>query len=165
MSSASEKISRGNAGQFRVASELCLRGMHASITLGNTPHVDVLCTDKDGRKCVSIQVKTFRAGRDRCAVGKNAEVDLGPSFFWVLAGLKDTDHPDAEECFYVVPSAIMARNVFAGHRNWLSTPGKNGQKHEDNDMRTVCLKAKNCSKSFDVAQYKDRWDLIEAALT
>ena len=164
MSSASEKISRGNAGQFRVASELCLRGMHASITLGNTPHVDVLCTDKDGRKCISIQVKTFRAGKDKCAVGKNAEVDFGPSFFWVLAGLRDADHPSAEECFYIVPSAVMAQNVFEGHHNWLATPGKKGQQHKDNDMRNVWLNAKSGKFGFDVSQYKGRWDLIEAAL-
>lgn len=164
MSSANEKISRGNAGQFRVASELCRRGMQAAITLGNTPGVDVLCMGEDRRKCVLIQVKTFRAGANKCAVGKNAEIDMGDLFFWVLAGLRDETHPDVAECFYIVPSRVMAKHVSRSHKRWLSKPGKKGQKHKDNNMRTVCFNTKKGAYRFDINEYENRWDLIEEKL-
>lgn len=164
MSSASEKSSRGNAGQFRVASELCRRGMQASITLGNTPGVDVLCMSADGRKCVTIQVKTFRAGQNKCTVGEKAEVDRGGSFFWVLVGLKDDEHPNATERFYILPSKDMARNVKDRHDRWLATPGRNGQKHNESRIRNVWMNNKGPAGRFDISEYEDRWDYIEKAL-
>ena len=39
------KIAQGNAAQLLVASELNRRGWSAAVTLGNTPHVDVLCSN------------------------------------------------------------------------------------------------------------------------
>ena len=51
MRKTSEKIAQGNAAQLLVASELNLRGWIAAVTLGNTPHVDVLCVDD---KCMKL---------------------------------------------------------------------------------------------------------------
>ena len=55
---AEQKVTCGNASQS-VAGELCRRGYPAVVTLGNTPNVDVLCSNLEGTKFVFIQIKTF----------------------------------------------------------------------------------------------------------
>ncbi len=39
--------------------------------------------------------------------------------------------------YYIIPSEVMAKNVSEAHGLWLSTPGKKGQSHKDNSVRTV----------------------------
>lgn len=116
---------RGNASQFFVAGELCRRGYSAVVTLGNTPNVDVLCSNRSGTRFAHVQVKSFVPGNRTCSVGIKAERDFRPSFFWVLAGISG---PDSERPFeyYVIPSAEMARHVAVEHALWLAAPGARG---------------------------------------
>lgn len=81
-----DKGFRGNASQFFVAGELCRRGYTAVVTLGNTPNVDILCSNKEGSRFVHIQVKTFVPGNRTCSVGMKAMRDFGPSFSGFLRG-------------------------------------------------------------------------------
>jgi len=91
-----DKTFRGNASQFFVAGELCRRGYYAVVTLGNTPNVDVLCSNKAGTQFVHIQVKTFMPGNKTCSVGMKAHRNFGPFFFWVLAGIPS---PESNRAF------------------------------------------------------------------
>src|SRR5579859_1882307 len=125
-----DKSYRGNASQFFVAGELCRRGYAAVVTLGNTPHTDILCSNRAGTKFVHIQVKTFVPGNKTCSVGEKAERPYGQAFFWVLAGIPLV-HDGAQFEYYVVPAADMAHNVARCHQTWLNTPGKAGQQHRD----------------------------------
>lgn len=136
--SKNDKSHRGNASQFFVAGELCRRGYAAVVTLGNTPNVDVLCSDKTGSRFVHIQVKTFVPGNKTCSVGRKAEKASGPSFFWVIAGIPE---PGTNEPFryFIVPSEDMARNVKHHHQAWLKSPGMKGQKRNDSAIRAVGL--------------------------
>src|SRR5207244_4409272 len=52
-----DKSSRGNASQFFIAGELCRPGYSAVVTLGNTPNVDILCSNQKGTRFAHIQVK------------------------------------------------------------------------------------------------------------
>ncbi len=45
-------------GEYAVASQLCLRGYQASLTLKNFPKVDVLAYNPKNRRTIPIQVKT-----------------------------------------------------------------------------------------------------------
>src|SRR5437870_6771775 len=103
-----DKSSRGNASQFFVAGELCRRGYSAVITLGNTPNVDILCSNQQGTRFAHIQVKTFIPGNRTCSVGMKAMTNVGPTFFWVLGGipLAGSDKP-----FEYYISETMAKNV------------------------------------------------------
>lgn len=160
---AKEKSTRGNASQFFVAGELCRRGYAAVVTLGNTPNTDVLCSNIEGTKFVHIQVKTYLPGNRTCSVGMKAEKKFGDNFFWVLCGLpKPTSTGEVE--YYIIPSKEMAKNTLAGHQYWLSIPGKEGQPHKDNSMRTVTLPPRKSIIGWDVAKYLNRWDLIEDKL-
>ena len=158
-----DKSTRGNASQFFVAGELCRRGYCAVVTLGNTPNTDILCSNVAGTRFVHIQVKTFIPGIRTCSVGLKAVKSFGDSFFWVLGGIPQPGSKRAFE-YYVIPSAIMATNVEQAHSQWLSTLGKKGQVHKDNKVRTVHLPPHKSFSGWDISQYRDRWDLIEAKL-
>lgn len=164
-STETEKIARGRAGELRVASELCRRGYCATVTMGNTPNTDVICSNLLWTKSVFLQVKTFRTGAKKCQVGCLADSDKGGKFFWVLAGLRDKDEKAAED-FYIVPSSVMAKNVSKRHKQWLATPGRKGQPHRDTKLREVrFVDIGNHSKFvYDVSRFKGRWDLIMKAL-
>src|SRR6266550_2975694 len=75
-----DKSSRGNASQFFIAGELCRRGYSAVVTLGNTPNVDILCSNQKGTRFAHIQVKTFVPGNRTCSVGMKAMKSVGPTF-------------------------------------------------------------------------------------
>ena len=160
---AIQKITRGNASQFFVAGELCRRGYSAVVTLGNTPNTDILCSNLEGTKFVHIQVKTFVPGISTCSVGLKAERDFGSKFFWVLGGipLPGTTY-DVQ--YYIIPSKVMAKNVYEVHQQWLNTPGKKGQPHKDNSVRAVYLPPRKSITGWSIKRYLNRWDLIEKKL-
>ena len=161
---AIQKIMRGNASQFFVAGELCRRGYSAVVTLGNTPNTDILCSNLEGTKFVHIQVKTFVPGISTCSVGLKAEKDFGPKFCWVLGGIPQTeDNSDFQ--YYIIPSKVMAKNVYKAHQHWLKTPGKKGQPHNDNSVRAVYLPPKKSLTGWRIKRYLNRWDLIEQKLS
>ncbi len=88
---------------------------------------------------------------------------VGATFFWVLEGipLPGSDKPFE---YYVIPSEVMAKHVAEAHELWLSTPGKKGQAHKDNTVRTVHLPPYKSLSAWDISSYRDRWDLIEKVL-
>jgi len=157
------KSFRGNASQFYIAGELCRRGYAAVVTLGNTPNVDILCSNEAGTRFVHIQVKTFEPGNHTCSVGLKATKDFGSNFFWILGGIPSPESQRPFE-YYVIPSSEMAKHVRAAHELWLATPGKNNRPHQDNAVRTVTLPPRKSFNGWDISEYKDRWDLIAAKL-
>jgi hypothetical protein len=154
-----DKTTRGNASQFFVAGELCRRGYAAVVTLGNTPNTDILCSNRDGTKFAHIQVKTFVPGNKTCSVGHKAERPYGPGFFWVLAGIPLADSSASFE-YFVIPASDIAHHVSAYHNNWLTTPGKGGHQRQESLVRAVGVASGAASYFWNVAEYRDRWDLI-----
>jgi len=160
---AKEKITRGNASQFFVAGELCRRGYSAVVTLGNTPNTDILCSNIAGTKFVHIQVKTFVPGGATCSVGLKSEKNFGGKFFWVLAGIPQPQQNEEFE-YYIIPSAVMSKNIVDAHQKWLRTPGKKGQKHNETSVRAVAIPPKISYGGWDISRYKNKWSLIEKKL-
>jgi len=160
---SSDKSTRGNASQFFVAGELCRRGHCAVVTLGNTPNTDILCSNLAGTRFVHIQVKTFLPGRRTCSVGLKAERNFGDNFFWILGGIPEPNSPRPFE-YYVIPEIIMSENVKRAHQKWLSATGVKGQAHNDNNLRTVHLPPFKSLSGWDISDYRERWDLIDAKL-
>ena len=152
---AKEKSTRGNASQFFVAGELCRRGYSAVVTLGNTPNTDILCSNIAGTMFVHIQVKTFVPGSRTCSVGMKAEKNFGENFFWVLGGIPKVSQ-EADFEFFIIPSSQMSRNIKEAHELWLKTPGRKGQPHKDNNMRTVHLPPRVSRNGWDITEYRQR---------
>jgi len=158
-----DKTYRGNASQFFVAGELCRRGLIAVVTLGNTPNIDILCSNSEGTKFVHIQVKTFIPGRKTCSVGMKAEKYFGDNFFWILGGIPEPGTSHGFE-YYIIPAKEMSTQIKDAHDLWLNTPGAKGQKRNDSKVRMVHIPP-SCSKTgWNISEYRDRWDLVEEKL-
>ncbi|MFM2092535.1 MAG: hypothetical protein RLZZ127_3024 [Planctomycetota bacterium] len=155
---------RGQASQFYVAAELCRRGFHASVTLGNCPDFDVVALSKSGRILVTIQVKTYVLGQATCAVGMKAQEKYGKTMFWVLTGLPIAEEGQPE--FYIIPSETMAREVRRGFENWVGTKGKHGQDRDKNNrIRTVHMPPHvNRHCPWDLTPYRNAWDPVTRIL-
>jgi len=69
---------------------------------------------------------------------------------------------------YIVPSKIVAKVVRAEHQAWLKIPGKKGQAHRDNDIRRLLPAYAHELPGYPAGwlnAYKERWDLLRAAVT
>ena len=90
----------------------------------------------------------------------------GHNFFWILGGIP---RPGDETNFiyYIIPSPIISKNVTRIHQNWLDTPARDGSKHNETTMRSVDIppyKIRQENLRWDLSEYENRWDLIEAKL-
>jgi hypothetical protein len=104
----------------------------------------------------------MRANRT-CSVGLKAERVFGDNFFWVLGGIPAPTSQLPFE-YFVIPSAVMAKNVKGAHLLWLKDVGAKGQIRNDSKVRTVHLPPFKSYSGWDVSEFRDRWDLIEAKL-
>ena len=138
----------GVAGEYFVAGELSRRGYIASLTLRNTRGVDVLVSGGNAAHSAGIQVKTNQGSSKGWVLNKKAELLEEDGLFYVFVNLNG---PEGSPSYHVVPSAVVAEYVRTDHREWLSKPGRNGHKHEDNNIR----------KFWDRNdEWKDRWDVL-----
>jgi len=145
-------ISAGVSGEYFVAAELSRRGYISSVTLKNTKGIDILVSNENGSKLIGIQVKTNQGSRKAWVLSAKAEDVREDLLIYVLVNLNGLGVPD----YYIVSSKTVADEIKSGHSAWLNTPGKKGQKHNDNNMRLF-------GDLNDT--HKEKWDVIEAALT
>jgi hypothetical protein len=130
-----------------VAAELSRRGYVASLTLGNTPGIDILASDARAEKTVGIQVKTNQGSGTSWMLSKKDEEPRGHNLFYVFVNLNRLDRPE----FYVVPRETVARQIRENHKRWLRTPGRGGRPHRDTTIRRFTDPEK---------KYRDRWELL-----
>lgn len=142
-------INIGNSGEYFVAAELERRDFSVAVPMSNTPCFDLLALDrKDVERQICIQVKTTSGTKSIWKMGKKVETLSGKNIFYVLVKLNGLQQPD----YYIIPSEIISKEVYANHQKWLNTPGKKGQKHNDNNIRQYRL--------ADDSIYKNNWDLL-----
>ena len=82
------------AGEFAVASQLCLRGYVASLTLKNYPGVDIFVFNPKNEKQITIQVKASTDG------WFNAPKIVNKKSIFVYAHIKQ----DKTLEFYIIPA-------------------------------------------------------------
>ena len=127
------------AGEFLTAGKLFKRGCQVSVTYGNAKSVDLLVLNPKTKKVFKVQVKT--------QLRKNA-------FFLSREALEDVDvvvfvrlnADDADEQFFIIPSAVMLanRDHFFG-----------------SSYRNPAKPAKVPGINYGpLAEYEDRWDVF-----
>lgn len=142
-------ILAGVSGEFFVAAELSRRGYISSVTLKNTKGIDILVTNESAIKTIGIQVKTNQNSRRAWVLNSKAEAFYAEDLFYVFVNLVGIGHlPE----YYIVPSKTVADSVKMGHKNWLDTPGKKGQVHNDNPMRMF---------GDSEQEYLDKWEILK----
>jgi len=145
----------GVAGEYFVAAELSRRGWIATVTLKNTPMIDVMATKQDAKRTVLIQVKTRSIGnRKGWVFGKGIEQKVKrQNSYVILVDLKAVnENPD----YFIIPKNVFADWIAEGHQKWLNTSGRDGQPHIDNPIR--CLSQRDC-KYFE--KYRNRWEILD----
>jgi hypothetical protein len=141
-------ILAGVSGEYFVAAELSRRGYICSVTLKNTKGIDILVCNEDSTKTLGIQVKTNQINKREWMLNEKSEKMIDSNIMYVFVNLISQNIlPE----FYIVPSKVVSDYITNDHKKWLSTIGKNGQKHNDSTMR----------KFKDIEQvYLNRWDLL-----
>jgi len=143
---ASNKISIGNAGEYFVAGELERHGFTVAVPMSNVAAFDILIINRETNKQFAIQVKTSKQGK-KWALSKKAEDLIGDNIIYVFVVLNDLGIPE----YHIVPSAVVAKQVYENHRKWLATCGKDGKPHNDTTIRNF----------FDGDdEYLNRWDYL-----
>lgn len=131
MASRISGLMSGIAGEYFVAAELTRRGYIASLTLRNTRGIDILASNQNATKSVGIQVKAVQGRGKSWMLNQKVEASEATNLFFVFIRLNNLDAPE----YYIVPREDVSRFAAENHKLWLDTPGRKGQKHNDNPMR------------------------------
>jgi hypothetical protein len=149
----------GVSGEYFVAAELSQRGIVASITLKNTPYIDILATNLKTGRSVNIQVKTM-------SLNNNTGWRLGPkdqepsgilNHFYVLVDLRG---PGMLPDYIILPKKVLANFLKADHENWLSGKKRDGSNRKDTDIR-VFNPNKNIESKKIAIKYKNNWEILK----
>lgn len=81
-------------------------------------------------------------------LNKKNENLSGDNIYYVFVSLNELDQPE----YHIVPSKVVSKTIKDNHHDWLNSPGKKGQSHNDNSMREF--------KDED-NKYLDKWDLLK----
>lgn len=139
----------GVAGEYLVAGELSLRGYIASITLRNSRGIDIIASNSDGSKSVSIQVKTNSDGGKSWILNKKSEEFFSDNHYYIFVALGNIHERPS---FHVVPSKKVAEYTLTSHANWLKGKKRDGTQRKDTSMRKF---------NDHENKYKEAWHLIK----
>ena len=144
----SNNISTGNAGEYFVAGELERHGYTVAVPMSNVKDFDILAINRTTYKQYAIQVKTTGYRQKIWTLGEKNESIIGNNIIYIFVSLNELDTPE----YHIVPSEIVAKTIKESHQQWLNTPGKNGQKHNNTSMRK--FEDKN-------DQYLNNWNCLK----
>lgn len=138
----------GVSGEYFVAAELSRRGYVASISLRNTRGLDILATNQEASRSITIQVKTSQMAHKDWMLSEKCEDFVSDTHFYVFVGLGGIQERPS---YHIVPSRIIAERIGTGHKKWLRTLRRDGQKHADTPMRKF---------SDREDEFLEKWDLL-----
>lgn len=141
------KISTGNAGEYFVAGELERHGFTVAVPMSNVKDFDILAIDRDTYAQFAIQVKTTSLKHKKWALTKKSEELVGDNIIYFFVTLNELEPPE----YHIVPSRILAETIKQSYQEWLNTPGKKGQAHNDTNIRNFT--------DYDDT-YLNRWDFL-----
>ena len=133
----------GVAGEYFVAAELSRRGYIASISMRNTRGIDILATNEEATRSITIQCKANQDGGSSWILNKKAEDFAPKNHFYVFVALTS---PEERPRYHVVPATVVSEFARKKHASYLKRGGK------DSLMRNFSDKE---------GQYLDRWDLLK----
>lgn len=141
-------VNTGNSGEYFVAGELERRGFTVAVPMSNVKDFDILAINRNTYEQFAIQIKTTGYKQKKWTLAQKNETLVGDNIVYVFVSLNELDTPE----YHIVPSKIVAETITKEHQKWLDTPGKNGIKHNDTNIRDF----------FDKNDiYLNRWDLLD----
>lgn len=139
-------------GQYYVAAELNRKGAYAVSFAGNMPAIDVLASNLDQSRIVTIQVKTKRTGtwHAKSDEGKPfKEPNTHESRFWIFVDIGDYEkYPE----FWIVPEWWIKNDIYKTNQAFLKRhgghrPSGSKSKHHGIDKKRI-------------TQWKGKWDIL-----
>lgn len=141
------------AGEYFVAAEIHRRGANAVTLGGNMPDIDVLATNTEQTRTISIQVKaksgTSPGWQTQTTRGRQRSPDPEETRFWILVDLGGVDSGPS---YFVVPEWWMQNDIYEAFNEYIAKYGGHrprtlDSKHHKIDRRRV-------------EQWCGRWDLL-----
>lgn len=98
------------AGEYRVCSELCKRGLFATVTYGNRKSVDVYVISDRHDRALRVEVKTGQRANFVTGISqKGLDRDPAAPDFWVLFLLRPQQDGTFLERFFILTHREMCR--------------------------------------------------------
>jgi hypothetical protein len=138
----------GVAGEYFVAAELSRRGHIASISLRNTRGIDILATNQEASRSITIQCKTNQLAERKWMLNEKSEEFVSDDHFYVFVALGGVLE---RASYHIVPSRVVAQQVKESHKRWERTPNREGRAHGHSSIRVF--------RDPD-GEYLERWDLL-----
>jgi len=168
-----DKNSVSLAGEFAVLSQLALRNLNASMTLGHTKGVDILISDP-AKKLYRLEVKTtcrtsskdvskskvFGKFLDGWMMNKKHEKTDDQSLFYCFVHIAERDGENRFRLF-ILPCRVVAKYVKEEHEHWLKAKKKEGRKVKDTEMRLLRIgfRGEEYSVATPLAEtYENNWE-------
>ena len=135
------------AGEHFVAAELHKRGAYAVTFAGNMPHIDVIASNRDQSRTVTIQVKTKTSGtwHTRFTRGHKRQPLDETDRYWIFVDLGE--EPPG---YYVVPEWWIENDIHHADRAYLSRHG--GVRPRTSEHHGI--------QRSRVADWRGRWDIL-----
>ena len=124
-------VNIGNSGEYFVAGELERRGFTVALPMSNVKDFDILAINRERYEQFAIQVKTTSYKQKKWTLSAKNETLVGDNIVYIFVSLNELDMPE----YHIVPSKIVAETIAKEYQKWLHTPGKNGQQHNDTNIR------------------------------
>jgi hypothetical protein len=138
----------GVSGEYFVAAELSRRGHIASISLRNTRGIDILATNQEASRSVTIQCKTNQKAQRKWMLNEKSEDFVSDDHFYVFVALGGVTE---RASYHIVPSQAVAKQIRESHRNWERTPDRKGRKHGFSAIRIF---------TDSDGEYLEKWELL-----
>ena len=144
----------GSAGEYYVCAELCRRGILALVTPKNNQLFDILATDAEGRRAISIQVKTMGTSNAQGwkLSAKMTQRKNNPLLFTVLVDMQ----PDGTNDFYVYEYDTLVDRINELYLVYLSKLKRDGTARKELGFRWFDHKY----FSDDDRRRKNNWDIL-----
>lgn len=140
----------GAAGEHYVAAEIHVRGGYAVTFSGNMKGIDLLASDAEHKRKISIQVKCKTAGtwhanaiRDGHAIGESPAEDK----FWVFVDL-GIRPPE----YYIAPAWWVENDIHERHSEYLAQHGGKRARGGDSPHHAIPVSR--------LIAWKARWDVL-----
>ena len=152
----------GATGEFFVAAEISKRGVIATLTLKNTPAIDILTVNPKNGTFANIQVKTRGIDNEQ-GWRLNSKVDNKSKIknhFYVFVNLKRHELND----YYIIPFNEFAEFIIKKHKKWMKETDRQGNLHKNNTTRNFKPEKENLPRyRADVKlgkKYKNNWNTL-----
>lgn len=152
MASGSKIQQTARAGEHYVAAELNRRGAYAVTFTGNMPKIDILASNTEQNRTISIQVKTRRTGSWHSSIdeGKKCKEIKKETNFWIFVDIED---PTKQPNYFIVPDWWMRNSIFEEHKAYLAKHDGSRAKNPKSKHHGILIKR--------IEIWKDRWDILK----